>query len=833
MEILPLIQPDPPRLSQLGDDLRRVEASGLFSNFGPEARAFEAEATAALFDGRGATLTVANATLGLMIALRDAVDRAPLTGSAPRLALMPAMTFAATAQAAWWAGLTPLVCDVDPRDWAACARAEETAIARHGDAIAAILPYAAFGHAIDIDRYAALSARHGVAVVVDAAASLGTRDADGRAFGAGAPFPVVFSMHATKPFAVAEGGLIHCADAATIERLRAAANFGFTVPRTATLAGLNAKLPEVLALMARAKLATFDGEMAARETVAAAYRAAIGDRYAIQPAPTGAGRQALGFMPVLLPPGCDRAAVIAALAADGIGAGGYFSPHLGEHPWVRSVAQVMPTPVADDLSRRLLSLPLSARMTAADAARVIAALDRAVARPRLVAATSRRDPIAETLLIGGGPAGTAMLTAASRNGLLPVLAKGLVVVEAGPALGAGRLGGYAITSDTTADTFLTALRGNPHPEIAALADHPAARRIEQFRDRLGVPLHEAGPLLDVLGDRLAGLVAANGGAVLTGMQAIATRRGDDGLWRTRLRCVATGAESERLSHSVVIAAGGQQSLDRIVTARVAGAPLAMLADGRLVRSDAVLRLGGAAMVSDLLAERRAPRVAVIGGSTSAIASITTLLKTALPFGAGAITLLHREPLLPFYPSIEAARADGYDGAGPDDICPVSGFVHRLGGLRLESRELVLRMLGIGGRAPDPRVATHRIAGDDDAAARAIIRDADLVVAALGYRPVALPVERADGTPRLLAADRGRAMVDRHCRVLDADGAIVPGLYGIGLAAGFVPWGRLGGEASFRGQANGLWLWQNDVGMMIVEQLLAAREARDEPGVAIG
>ncbi|RZM10963.1 MAG: aminotransferase DegT, partial [Sphingomonas sp.] len=53
---------------------------------------------------------------------------------------------------------------------------------------------------------------------------------------------------------------------------------------------------------------------------------------------------------------------------------------------------------------------------------------------------------------------------------------------------------------------------------------------------------------------------------------------------------------------------------------------------------------------------------------------------------------------------------------------------------------------------------------------------------------------------------------------------LPDAYGIGLAAGFVPWGRLGGEASFSGQANGLWLWQNDVGMMIVDQLLA-HEAR--------
>jgi hypothetical protein len=55
--------------------------------------------------------------------------------------------------------------------------------------------------------------------------------------------------------------------------------------------------------------------------------------------------------------------------------------------------------------------------------------------------------------------------------------------------------------------------------------------------------------------------------------------------------------------------------------------------------------------------------------------------------------------------------------------------------------------------------------------------------------------------------------------MDAEGNPVPGVYGIGLASGHVPDGRLGGESSFSGKANGLWLWQNDIGQMIVEQLL--------------
>src|SRR3546814_9127227 len=72
-----------------------------------------------------------------------------------------------------------------------------------------------------------LQRRYEVGVVIDAASSLGTIDAAGKGFGAEAPFATVFSMHATKTFAVAEGGLVHSGDAGLIDRLRAMINFGF------------------------------------------------------------------------------------------------------------------------------------------------------------------------------------------------------------------------------------------------------------------------------------------------------------------------------------------------------------------------------------------------------------------------------------------------------------------------------------------------------------------------------------------------------------------------------------------------------------------------------
>lgn len=814
MTPLPLIAPHPPRLSAMPDALRRMEASGVYSNNGPELRAFEADATDRLFDGRGACLGIANATLGLTIAIRQAAGLAPASG---RFALMPALTFAATAQAAEWAGLVPLVCDIDPDDWSACAREEDRLLALHGPRIGVLVPYATFGNAVDLDRYAWLRDRHGVGVVVDAAASLGTRDDRGHGFGAGAPFAVVHSMHATKTFAVAEGGLIHSGDAALIGQLRAMAGFGFEGTRSATLPGINAKLPEVIALMARAKLDGFEAVAEARAGIEAAYRRRLSG---FQLQRVAGHRRAMQFMPVLLPAplAAHRDAIAAALEAEGVGCGRYFSPHLGQQPWFRAHAAIEPTPVADAIAERLLSLPITDAMTPADAERAADALIRAcrAIRPRLPARARKNRDVADTVIVGGGPAGTALLTAASKRGLLPALARGLVVVERDAAIGGGRLGGYAITSDSTAQTFLTAVRDNPHADLAALADHRVGRAVAAHDAALGVPLAEVGPLLLETGARLGRIVADGGGTVLSGHEALAARRIGD-LWHVRVRRLADGQEFDQPARNVVVATGGDQPLDRLVAQTVAGERLVDLAGDRLVQSDAVLRLGGPAMVADLLAGRRAPRIAVIGGSTSALTTIALLLKGALPLGAGAITLLHRRPLRPFYPSSEAARAEGFTDFTPADICPISGFVYRLGGFRLEARELVLRMLGVDGRVPDPRVRLHRIEGRD-AAAHAAIRTADLVVAALGYRPVALPIEAADGAPITLAAAGGRPMVDRRCRVLDARDAAIPGLYGIGLAAGFVPWGALGGEASFSGQANGLWLWQNDVGAMILDQL---------------
>jgi dTDP-4-amino-4,6-dideoxygalactose transaminase len=366
---IPLVRPAPPQLSLAIAELQALEQSGIFSNFGPVNTLFEQEMLDRFFGGKGACTTVCNATIGLMLAIKDAVGEQ----SAGQFALMPGFTFAAAAHAALWCGLTPLLCDVDPATWAADPAAEAKLLERYAGKIAIVMPYATFGYPIDLEHYKRLADQLGVPVVVDAAASLGTCDEQGRGFGSGFAGSVVYSMHATKSFAVGEAGLIYSADTDRIARIRTMSSFGFGEPRTATMVGLNGKVSEVTALLGRLRLLDYDSIMEHRAALSNRYRDALPQLQFQLRAP---GTQAHQFVPALLPSGLGnrRAAIRAALADQGIATGAYFSPHLMEQPYFQRTCLAGPIPVCDDVSARMISLPLFDTMTHHEVDQVVEAL---------------------------------------------------------------------------------------------------------------------------------------------------------------------------------------------------------------------------------------------------------------------------------------------------------------------------------------------------------------------------------------------------------------------------------------------------------------------------
>jgi dTDP-4-amino-4,6-dideoxygalactose transaminase len=136
---------------------------------------------------------------------------------------------------------------------------------------------------------------------------------------------------------------------------------------------LNGKLSEVGALLGSLRLTDYDHIVKHRATMLHHYRAALPELDFQLRAP---GIQAHQFVPALLPSplkGC-RAAIRAELAERGIATGTYFSPHLLEQPYFQKVCAGGPLPVCDDVSARMISLPLFNSMTHDEVDQVVASL---------------------------------------------------------------------------------------------------------------------------------------------------------------------------------------------------------------------------------------------------------------------------------------------------------------------------------------------------------------------------------------------------------------------------------------------------------------------------
>src|SRR5438874_8004763 len=101
MSTLPVMRPKLPAADRLAPYLEKIDAARIYSNYGPLVRSFEDRLAEHFGLARGTITTVANATLGLALALA-AQSVQPGT-----LCAIPAWTFVASPHAAMLAGLIP------------------------------------------------------------------------------------------------------------------------------------------------------------------------------------------------------------------------------------------------------------------------------------------------------------------------------------------------------------------------------------------------------------------------------------------------------------------------------------------------------------------------------------------------------------------------------------------------------------------------------------------------------------------------------------------------------------------------------------------------------
>ncbi|TAJ85391.1 hypothetical protein [Reyranella sp.] len=114
----------------------------------------------------------------------------------------------------------------------------------------------------------------------------------------------------------------------------------------------------------------------------------------------------------------------------------------------------------------------------------------------------------------------------------------------------------------------------------------------------------------------------------------------------------------------------------------------------------------------------------------------------------------------------------------------------------------------------------------------MLEKAALVVACFGYSSITLPVLDQTGAPLTLAANAGSAAVGEDCNLLSAQGCRIDRVFGIALEPATAcpparPPARMGGEPTFDGQCNSLWLYQNDIGATMYRAILRLTQALPE------
>lgn len=363
-----------------GADIERYLAAARemrwFSNQGPCHRLLSQRLSRFLGQDLRVVL-IANATSGLMLALRTLVGE---TSNRP-LVVVPSFTFPATAQAIAWSGLEPFWADVEPDGWHLDPNALRGALAAHRAEVAAVVACSTFGTAPAAGQSAAwrqVCDEAEIPLIVDSAPGFGSCDGNGCRLGAQGDAEI-FSFHATKPFAIGEGGAVTSSDPKLAERLAAMANFGFGPDREIhSPFGLNAKMSEVHAAIGLAVLEHFEEVLAARRERAGVMRGVLEPAgYCFQAGSAGSSWQ---FVPVLAPSEGVREAVLERSRDQNIEIRSYHAPlHRLKVFATRSDRNALP--VTDDLARRVLSLPLANDLSGSEIQRIVALLLECASSP--------------------------------------------------------------------------------------------------------------------------------------------------------------------------------------------------------------------------------------------------------------------------------------------------------------------------------------------------------------------------------------------------------------------------------------------------------------------
>lgn len=293
------------------------------------------------------TSFVGNGTIALQIAIK-ALN---LEGS--EIITTP-FSYVATTSSIAWEGFIPVFADIDPNSLNISPNSIEKVITSNTSAILATHVY---GNPCDIERIQAIADKYSLKVIYDAAHCFGTKFEDKSLFDFGDIS--ITSFHATKLFHTSEGGAIFCKNSQLFDKVNSLRNFGHSTPGNYSGIGINGKNSEFHAAMGLCNLKYIESILEQRKLITKKYNDLI-DFSKITKPDVSTSDYNCAYYPIILESESVTILVKSNLESKGILPRRYFYPSLNVLPYVNDFGK---TPISDDISKRVLCLPVFHELT--------------------------------------------------------------------------------------------------------------------------------------------------------------------------------------------------------------------------------------------------------------------------------------------------------------------------------------------------------------------------------------------------------------------------------------------------------------------------------------
>jgi len=271
-------------------------------------------------------------------------------------------TFASTTHAIVRNGLKPVFCDINPDDYTIDVSKIESLITEN---TSAIVPVHVYGNICDIEEIEKIAQKYNLKVIYDAAHTFGEKY-KGKGIGSFGDASC-FSFHATKVFNSIEGGCVCFSDKQFGASLYKLKNFGIMNEETVDGVGANAKMNEFCAAMGLCNLRFIDGEIEKRKKLVEYYRSKLKNIQGLKLNSINKDVESnYAYFPIVVNVkifGINRDELKEKLDKNGIGARKYFYPLTNSFECFKGEFDVNETPVAVEISQKVLTLPLYADLS--------------------------------------------------------------------------------------------------------------------------------------------------------------------------------------------------------------------------------------------------------------------------------------------------------------------------------------------------------------------------------------------------------------------------------------------------------------------------------------